>query len=271
MAEHRERRRISQVLHDDLQQQLHSIQMKLSAARAAIGQGKFDSAVRHLEVAENWSGEGVDTARRLTVDLAPPILKSEGLTEALEWLVSQMRKIHGLDVVLAGERDLQLRDDAKRVLIYQIVRELLFNVVKYANTSNARIELRRSEHHMEICVVDEGVGFDPRKLRYELQPGGGGFGLTSANERLALVGGSLEIESAPGFGTSMTLRVPLDSVVQGSESGTAHAAEPSVEDLPPDAFGAGAQPGWYNNLETGHDEGRVQTPDDFGAYSRPAG
>jgi|GEM_PF-4882459 len=246
MAEHQERRRISQVLHDDLQQQLHSIQMKLSAARSAIGQGKFDSAIRHLEVAESWSGEGVDTARRLTVDLAPPILKSEGLTEALEWLVSQMRKMHGLDVILAGERELQLRDDAKRVLIYQVVRELLFNVVKYANTSNARIELRRTDRHMEICVVDEGVGFDPQKLRREPKPGGGGFGLTSANERLALVGGSLEIESAPGFGTSVILRVPLDNIVQSNGNGAARAAEPSAEDLPPDdGYGPiGEEPDW---------------------------
>ncbi len=243
MAEHQERRRISQVLHDDLQQQLHSIQMKLSAARAAIGQGKFDSAIRHLEVAENWSGEGVDTARRLTVDLSPPILKSEGLAESLEWLVSQMRKMHGLDVVLAGERDLQLRDDAKRVLIYQIVRELLFNVVKYANTSNARIELRRSDRHMEICVVDEGVGFDPQKLRYEPQPGGGGFGLTSANERLALVGGSLEIESAPGFGTSVTLRVPRDSIMAGNDA--AQASDDQLGDIPPEAFDrADERPDW---------------------------
>ena len=259
MAEHQERRRISQVLHDDLQQQLHSIQMKLSAARSAIGQGKFDSAIRHLEVAENWSGEGVDTARRLTVDLAPPILKSEGLTEALEWLVSQMRKMHGLDVILAGERDLQLRDDAKRVLIYQVVRELLFNVVKYANTSNARIELRRTDRHMEICVVDEGVGFDPQKLRREPKPGGGGFGLTSANERLALVGGSLEIESAPGFGTTVILRVPLDTIVQPNGNGASLSAEPATEDLPPDDF--------HGDSRTDEDPADWQEPD----WSRPGG
>ncbi|HWG10742.1 MAG TPA: PAS domain S-box protein [Rhodanobacteraceae bacterium] len=228
MAEHAERRRISQVLHDDLQQQLHSIQMKLSAARSAIGQGKFESAIRHLEAAENWSGEGVDTARRLTVDLSPPILKSEGLAESLEWLVSQMRKMHGLDVILAGERELQLHDDAKRVLVYQVVRELLFNVVKYANTDSARIELRRGNDNLEMRVVDEGVGFDPQKLRYEPKPGGGGFGLASASERLALVGGHLDIESAPGFGTCITLHVPLDGIPRQEPAGGAAQAPPQA-------------------------------------------
>src|SRR6185437_1408182 len=228
MAEHAERRRISQVLHDDLQQQLHSIQMKLSAARSAIGQGKFESAIRHLEAAENWSGEGVDTARRLTVDLSPPILKSEGLAESLEWLVSQMRKMHGLDVILAGERELQLHDDAKRVLVYQVVRELLFNVVKYANTDSARIELRRVNDNLEMRVVDEGVGFDPQKLRYEPKPGGGGFGLASASERLALVGGHLDIESAPGFGTCITLHVPLDGIPRQEPAGGAAQAPPQA-------------------------------------------
>ncbi|MBS0431127.1 MAG: PAS domain S-box protein [Proteobacteria bacterium] len=231
MAEHAERRRISQVLHDDLQQQLHGIQMKLSAVRSAIDDGRFDSALRHLETAENWSGEGVDTTRRLTVDLSPPILKSEGLAEALEWLVSQMRKMHGLDVILAGERELPVHDDGKRVLVYQVVRELLFNVVKYANTGSARIELRRGDGDVEIRVVDEGVGFDPQKLRREPRPGGGGFGLASAGERLALIGGRMEIESAPGFGACITLHVPSDEISRQDDfAGDGEGMHPSSAD-----------------------------------------
>ncbi|HET7556979.1 MAG TPA: GAF domain-containing protein, partial [Rhodanobacteraceae bacterium] len=120
MAEHAERRRISQVLHDDLQQQLHSIQMKLASARGSLGRGDEARTLKHLNDAEQWSGEGVETARRLTVDLSPPILKSEGLAEALEWLVTQMREMHGLHVSIGGDRDLQMHDDAKRVLIYQV-------------------------------------------------------------------------------------------------------------------------------------------------------
>jgi PAS domain S-box-containing protein len=213
MAEHAERRRISQILHDDLQQQLHSIQMKLASARSALGRGDEARTLRHLTDAEQWSGEGVETARRLTVDLSPPILKSEGLAEALDWLVTQMREMHGLHVVVSGDRDLRMHDDAKRVLIYQIVRELLFNIVKHAGTNRAKVELRRNDETLDVCVLDEGRGFEPDKLRKQGPRKAGGFGLTSAHERLSLLGGSIEVDSAPGIGTAIVLHLPLRHAV----------------------------------------------------------
>lgn len=209
MAEHAERRRISQILHDDLQQQLHSIQMKLASARGSLGRGDEARTLKHLNDAEQWSGEGVETARRLTVDLSPPILKSEGLAEALDWLVTQMREMHGLHVSIGGDRDLQMQDDAKRVLIYQVVRELLFNIVKHAGVDRARVELHRHEEVLDVCVLDEGKGFDPEQLRKPRPRSAGGFGLTSAQERLHLLGGGIEVDSAPGVGTSIVLHVPI--------------------------------------------------------------
>ncbi|HET6913366.1 MAG TPA: GAF domain-containing protein [Rhodanobacteraceae bacterium] len=209
MAEHAERRRISQIVHDDLQQQLHSIQMKLASARGSLGRGDEARTLKHLNDAEQWSGEGVETARRLTVDLSPPILKSEGLAEALDWLVTQMREMHGLHVSIGGDRDLQMHDDAKRVLIYQVVRELLFNIVKHAGVDQARVELHRREDVLDVCVLDQGKGFDPEQLRKPRPRSAGGFGLTSAQERLHLLGGDIEVESAPGLGTSIVLHVPI--------------------------------------------------------------
>jgi len=223
MAEHAERRRISQILHDDLQQQLHSIQMKLASARNALGRGDDARTLRHLCDAEQWSGEGVETARRLTVDLSPPILKSEGLAEALDWLVTQMREMHGLKVSVGGDRDLQMHDDAKRVLIYQIVRELLFNIVKHAGIDEARIELRRHDDMLDVCVLDEGSGFDPATLRHPKPRSGGGFGLTSAYERLNLLGGGIEVDSAPGIGTSIVLHVPIHHAYDEASQMTAPA------------------------------------------------
>ena len=230
MAEHAERRRISQILHDDLQQQLHSIQMKLASARNALGSGDQARTLRHLGDAEQWSGEGVETARRLTVDLSPPILKSEGLAEALEWLVTQMREMHGLSVSVSGDRDLQMHDDTKRVLIYQIVRELLFNIVKHAGTDQARIELRRNADTLDVCVIDQGKGFDPEQLRKPRTRSTGGFGLTSAQERLHLLGGGIEVDSAPGVGTAIVLHVPLRQAPGEDDERTA-AEGSDTEDL----------------------------------------
>jgi PAS domain S-box-containing protein len=211
MAEHAERRRISQILHDDLQQQLHSIQMKMAAARAAIERGDHAAGMRHLETAEAWCGEGVEITRRLTVDLSPPILKSEGLAESLDWLVSQMRAMHGLDVDVTGDRELPMPDDATRVLIYQIVRELLFNIVKHAGTDHGHIELHQQDDRLDVCVSDEGHGFDPAAMRWPRTGRVGGFGIASAGERLAMLGGALEIDSSPKSGTRVVLHVPTSA------------------------------------------------------------
>lgn len=221
MAEHAERRRISQILHDDLQQQLHSIQMKLAAARAAIEHGDRDASIRHLDTAEAWCGEGVEITRRLTVDLSPPIMKSEGLVEALEWLVTQMREMHGLAVDVSRDRELPRPDGATRVLIYQIVRELLFNIVKHAGTERGRIELRRRDDMLDVCVLDHGNGFDPAAARHPRAGRAGGFGMASAGERLAMLGGSMEIDSTPGLGTRVVLHVPVVACQAEFEPGSA--------------------------------------------------
>jgi CheY-like chemotaxis protein len=93
------------------------------------------------------------------------------------------------------------------ILLFQAVRELLFNVAKHAGVKNARVEVRRAGSELRVLVADEGTGFDPSRIRTE---GGltGGFGLFSVRERVNYVGGHLEIDSAPGRGSRFTLVVP---------------------------------------------------------------
>lgn len=207
MAEQEERRRISQILHNDLQQQLHGVQMKLKIARRKAQTGASAEALRELDEAREWIERGVKTTRQLTVDLSPPVLESEGLAEMLGWLVSQMREMHGLEVRLVAERDVRLPDEDMRVLLFQIVRELLFNVVKHAGTERATVELRRTDEGRVLRIVDEGRGFDVERAA-ERAERGGGFGLFSIHERLRLFGGRMEIDSAPGEGTRVDVHVP---------------------------------------------------------------
>jgi signal transduction histidine kinase len=92
-----------------------------------------------------------------------------------------------------------------RVLLFQIVRELLFNVVKHADTDRATVTIDEADGGLIIIVADEGAGFDPAALKPKTE---GGFGLFSVRERLRLFGGTLEIESAPGEGTRMIATIP---------------------------------------------------------------
>ena len=206
MAEQEERTRISQVLHDDLQQQLHSVQMKLGVVRQQAGRGDTGKAMQSVAEAEQWIHQAVQITRQLTVDLSPPILKSEGLAEALAWLITQMREKHDLHVDLKAEDHPRL-PQPMRVLVFQIVRELLFNIVKHAGTDHAAIGLRGDADGVIVSVRDDGRGFELADAM-PAHPAGG-FGLPSVRERLALFGGRLEIESAPGAGTRVVLWLPV--------------------------------------------------------------
>lgn len=207
MAEQEERRRISQVLHDDLQQQLYAIQLQLHSAHDELQSGELGIALQSVTEAEEWIRGSIETTRRLTVDLSPPILKSEGLADALGWLVSQMKELYGLQVSLNAHHGFRMPDADMRVLLFQIVRELLFNVVKHADASSATVELRSAGRDVFIHVSDDGAGFDVAQAMARTERRSG-LGLFNAAERLRLFGGRMHVESTPGAGSRITIRIP---------------------------------------------------------------
>ncbi|PMR72592.1 PAS domain-containing protein [Billgrantia endophytica] len=207
MAEQEERRRVSQVLHDDLQQLLYGLQIKLCLIQerlAATGQHELTDVVEGTRL---WIKQAIETTRQLTVDLSPPILKTEGLAEALEWLQRQMQQMHELDVGMTIHHPPHMPDEDLRVLLFQIVRELLFNVKKHSHVDKAAVELDQTEEEIIIQVSDAGEGFD-LALMEAGQDEHPGFGLVSSRERLRLLGGSMEIDTVPRSGTSIVIRVP---------------------------------------------------------------
>lgn len=207
MAEQEERRRVSQILHDDLQQLLYGIQLKLTMISSAIPEDLRKRLGKQADEANKWINNAITTTRRLTVELSPPILKSEGLADALVWLQSQMHDLHGLTVEIDAEDAYPIRNEDMRVLLFHIVRELLFNVAKHAQTDRCTVCLRTIGDELLIEVMDNGKGFDTALIEGE-----GGFGLVSARERLKLFGGHLEASSIPGHGAHIAVRVPLHQV-----------------------------------------------------------
>ncbi|MDX1548223.1 MAG: chemotaxis protein CheB, partial [Rhodothermales bacterium] len=217
MAEQEERRRISRILHDDLQQRLYGIQMKLDLLRREAETTEHEPLTRELARIDEWLTTAISTTRSLTVDLSPPILKTEGLTDALIWLRTQMAEQHGLDVTVQAAQPFYLPDEDMRVLLFQVVRELLFNVVKHAETDGAVVEISEDGSHLVIVVRDDGRGFDPEAAAHQ-RGAQDGLGLFSVRERLRLFGGDLEIEAAPGRGTRVTVRTPVGSLRRDTSS-----------------------------------------------------
>jgi two-component system, chemotaxis family, CheB/CheR fusion protein len=216
MAEHEERARIAEVLHDDLQQQLYALQIQLSFLRA---EAPGETMRREIDAMEKLLLSGLETARQLSVDLSPPILEGEGLAEAIQWLGSHMQQRYGLKVMVSTSSPIPVSARDRRVLLFQMVRELLFNVVKHAGVSEAEVRLGVRDdpqlgesYHIE--VIDGGAGFDVATV---LGPGvrPDGRGLLHLRERLRLVGGRLEVQSIPGDGTRITMIAPVRPAAAG--------------------------------------------------------
>jgi len=202
LAEQRERQRLAQILHDHIQQLLVGAKFRLHALR--VGNETAENQIKEIGELIN---ECIQSTRTLTAELSPPVLHVGGFSESLEWLADWMEDKHGLKV------DLELQEEAMvepklKVLLFESVRELLFNVVKHAKVKSATVRLRRIHgDQLEIVVADKGVGLDRRKLSSE--PSHSAYGLFSIRQRIKLLGGQMAINSQAGKGTRLTLTVPV--------------------------------------------------------------
>lgn len=208
-AEREERHRISLALHDDLQQRLYAIDMKMSMLKAQYDGDNQTGFNEQVDEVLSFVDEAIGVTRRLSTHLSPPVLENEGLQEAVGWLASEMKRMHGLTVEIEADGEERVTDEDLRVLLFQVVRELLFNVVKHAGVDAAHVYIRHSEEAIRIRVSDKGQGFNPDRA---VPQDSEAFGLADARKRLQLVDGALEIESAPGEGTRVAVHVPTGPV-----------------------------------------------------------
>jgi two-component system, chemotaxis family, CheB/CheR fusion protein len=201
-AEQRERRRMAQVLHDDVQQMLVAQQLQLHMLGADAGE-EIQAGLLKLTAQLD---DIVQTIRTLSVELSPPVLSSANLRDSLNWLAGHMLEQYRLHVDVEARADIVVPDGNQRELIVRLAQELLFNVVKHAGVDSARLIAREDDGQLVIRVEDDGRGFDPAGLGE--QAGLATFGLHSVRERLHLFGGQFHVDSAPQAGTRLTLTLP---------------------------------------------------------------
>ena len=211
-AEQRERRRLSALLHDDLQQMLFAAQLKVRMAREEAPAGRPGEADLQLQQAEKLLAKGIRATRLLSVDLNPPILTNEGMHAILGWLQGQMRDLHNLDVRIESGKEIQIDDPDVRVLLFQIFRELLFNIAKHSGVDSAVVTLGEADGALQFSIADQGRGFDVASVMNH-HPMRTSTGLTNASERIGLLGGRMHIESQPGLGTSITVQIPKSATI----------------------------------------------------------
>jgi signal transduction histidine kinase len=202
-AEQRERARISELLHDHVQQLIHGA--RIWADTLADGLDRHPPEA--LDRLSTLLDEAIQATRSLSVELSPPVLQKQGLLAALDWLATHVADTHNLTLELDLPETLEVPEKDLRTLLFRSLRELVFNVAKHADVNTAYLRVREENGTCVVDVWDEGTGFDPDTID-DTAPNDH-FGLFSIRERIDLVGGSFTIEAAPGEGTHATITVPL--------------------------------------------------------------
>src|SRR5262245_20514506 len=202
-------RRIARELHDEAGQVLATVHLALDQVRPHLapgGEQRLAHAVELLHQAE-------DEIRRLSHELRPSILDDLGLMPALRFLAEGVGKRSGIAVTVIGSEDGRVPGPIETA-IYRAAQEALHNVSRHARASRAILMVERAEDAVMFEVRDDGRGFDPAALASRRGPRG--LGISGIRERIAPLGGRLEIQSAPHRGTVLTIRIPLEVPHVGS-------------------------------------------------------
>jgi signal transduction histidine kinase len=180
--------------------------MQLEAVRASVDAACGESVKSVCRSIDRTVGD----LRDLTFDLSPPTLYVLGLEAAIEELLKEvLRDKHGIAYEFRRAGLSRPLGDDLRVLLFQSVRELVTNIVKYASARNVAVAIRSTSDRLSITVRDDGVGFDVSTIGSSVSRRGG-YGLFSIKERLAYIGGKLEIRSEPGRGSEFRLTTPWE-------------------------------------------------------------
>lgn len=218
-AEKLERKRLAKVLHDNLQQLIVAAKLNVGSI---ISRTEDEDLKTSAQDAFDLLDESVRATRSLSIDLYPPVLQESGLIDSLRWLCRWVKQTHKLSVEFQAAPQEDDYSEEVKILLFESVRELLFNAVKHAGVSEASVRVDRDQESIKIVVSDKGEGFDQSDAQTNAEKLG--FGLFNMRQRIAFYDGTLQIESSPGKGAVFTIALPLSERL-GSEG---EVAEKSV-------------------------------------------
>lgn len=218
LVQERERRRIAIDLHDHIGQNLAFSKMKLGALRESVrGTSLYDP----LEEVYALVVQTIEDTRSLVFELSPPVLYELGLEAGVEWLVERIQSEYGISVECEHDRVTKPLDEEMRIVLFQIVRELLLNVAKHAQAGKVKVTILRERGQIRLAVEDNGIGFNPSSVGMA-KGEKTGFGLFSIRERMNYLGGEIWIDSAAKLGTRVMLQVPLNRKRKRNIRGLSH-------------------------------------------------
>jgi two-component system sensor histidine kinase UhpB len=199
-AQERERARVARDLHDEVNQSLTGLLLRLEALRAKAP----PEVVRELTETKMLANKAMEELLALSRQLRPTALDDLGLKAALSGLVDDVGRRSGLDTDFESAGELAQLPTEIQLVVYRVAQEAISNAVQHAEAKNVRVQLFRDGHKVELSVGDDGEGFT-------FDQAARGLGISGMRERSLLVGGDLRVESRPELGTRVRLSVPLET------------------------------------------------------------
>jgi PAS domain S-box-containing protein len=203
------RNQIARDLHDGPVQGVSAASLSLEAVLLMLRAGELNEGVDVLTKVRKELAEEADNLRRLMSGLRPPLLEERGLVSALREMLDKFGHDNGIDTDFSSQNVTDVPPDLE-TLAYRVVQEALSNANKHARATKIAVIVEALAGQLRVEVADDGVGFDPAKVRQYLQMGR--VGLASMRERVELANGTFMVHSNPGRGTTVLATLPLESV-----------------------------------------------------------
>ena len=216
-AQEEERTRIARELHDDISQRLAGVGIMLSAVKRRLGRASRSEIRQQVSDLVERTQALSDAVRNISHELHPSVLTHAGLVPTLRSHCADIERNHQVIVSFSAPRDLEPLSADVALSLFRIAQEALTNAVRHAGARTILVQLVPAPGSIELTIADDGVGF-------EIERSGRGLGLKSIDERVRLVRGSVRLESQPGQGTRLFVRVPHSAPATGHGQGESMAA-----------------------------------------------
>jgi signal transduction histidine kinase len=208
-AQEQERKLLSRELHDQVGQMLTGVRMELAYLARMHGDSESELSSR-IAQAKDTVEQTLRIVRNTAMLLRPSMLDDFGLTPALAWLVKEVSRSSGVEIHSEVDAAVDTLPEAHRTCIYRVVQEALTNVSRHSGAHSAEVTLKSAGGWVAGAIVDDGHGFETGSAR------NGGLGLVGIKERVAELGGTFRVKSAPGSGTRVEFRLPCPPATEVS-------------------------------------------------------
>jgi PAS domain S-box-containing protein len=219
-AQEEERKRLSRELHDDLSQQIAALSIGIGNMKRGLPADQTTSRA-HSDRIQQKLVDLSESVRRMSHELHPSVLQHSGLAPALRGYCREFQELSAIRIAVSTAGDLSALRPAVALCVFRVAQEALRNVSKHAQVAEAQVELVHTGQEIRLTVFDAGVGFATGEAPREA-----GLGLVSIRERVRLVNGTVDLDSAPGRGTRLTIHIPDARGQSPPAPDSAHAAAP---------------------------------------------